>query len=265
MDERIGCQRWSVSSNREDFMQRVELHTHTKKSRLDGLIDIRQLIEFASGAGMKAVAITDHGSIEAFPEAQDVINRLKQQKKISEDFKMIYGTEIYLADDTTGAVMDEEGQELYSDVVVLDIETTGASAEYDRIIEIAAVEICDLTIGKQFHAMINPNVSIPDEITKLTGIDNEMVRDKPAINEVLPQLLKFIGNKVVVAHGAAFVLGFIKKNAAELGWEMDNTTVDTKALSRLFLPDVKGHNLEKTARALGINAGGANGQLILSC
>ena len=231
-------------------MQRVELHTHTKASQMDGLIDIKQLIEFANEAGMKAVAITDHGSIEAFPEAQDIIYRLKQERKISEDFKMIYGTEVYLVDDTTGAVINEKGQDIYSDVVVLDIETTGVSAEFDRIIEIAAVEICDLTVGKQFHVMINPNISIPDEITKLTGINNEMVRDKPTINEVLPQLLKFIGNKVVVAHDAAFDLGFVKKNAAELGWEINNTIVDTAALSRLY---AKRANLKKAAIALGIN------------
>lgn len=93
-------------------MQRVELHTHAKKSKMDGVIDIRQMIEFANGAGMKAVAITDHGNIDAFPEAQDLMSRLKREKKISEDFKMIYGTEIYLVDDITGAVINDNGQDI---------------------------------------------------------------------------------------------------------------------------------------------------------
>lgn len=234
-------------------MQRVELHTHTKKSRMDGVIDIRQLIEFANKVGMKAVAITDHGSVEAFPEAQDVINRLKQERKISEDFKMIYGTEVYLVDDIIGAVINDNGQDIYSDMVVLDVETTGCSAKFDHIIEIAAVEICNGIVGKQFHTMINPDVVIPYEITKLTGIDNEMVKDKPIINEVLPQLLEFIGNKVVVAHYAVFDMTFIKKNAAELGWEVNNTIVDTAALSRLYLSYIKRFKLKYVAKALGIN------------
>ena len=145
-------------------MNRVELHTHTTCSTDDGLIKIPDLLSFASQNGMKAVAITDHGSIGGFLEAKQVVSEIKKQQRLPDDFKMIYGVEAYLVDDLTGVVMRENGQSISDDVVVIDIETTGFSAENDSIIEIGAIKLSDGQEVENFYALVKPENEIQQYI-----------------------------------------------------------------------------------------------------
>ncbi len=221
---------------REDNSQekRIELHAHTNMSAMDGITPVAKLIERAKQWGHEAIAITDHGVVQAFPEAYEA------SKKYG--IKVIYGVEGYLVNDEIPIVYNSKDYSFYDEHVVLDIETTGLSSINDKIIEIGAVKIKDGIVTEKYSRLINPEIIIPKKIIKLTGITNEMVFGEKTINEVLPEFLSFIGNKPIVAHNALFDLGFLKNKSEKLGHQIKNTVIDTLELSRNLLT-IKKHKL----------------------
>ncbi|KPU43907.1 DNA polymerase III PolC-type [Oxobacter pfennigii] len=232
-------------SRMDDYPEkRVELHLHTQMSSMDGVSDVSHLIKTAAKWGHKAVAITDHGVVQAFPEAAEAAAKY--------NIKVLYGVEAYMVDDGVPIVYNSNDTSLDCEFVVFDIETTGLSSFTDKITEIGAVKIKEGQITDSFSALINPGVKIPRNIVELTGIDDEMVKDKPPISVVLPEFLSFIGDAPLVAHNAKFDVGFIKQNARKLGAEINNPVVDTLTLSRMLFPELKKHKLDVVAKHLGI-------------
>ena len=233
-------------------MKRVELHAHTQMSDMDGITKAKQLVNRAHAWGHKAVAITDHGVVQAFPDANHALHDLKLSE--DDDFKVIYGCEAYLVDDLNDlAVENEKGQSLTGDFVVFDLETTGFSQVNDRIIEIGAVRVSGGKICERYSTFVNPMMHIPERITELTTITDDMVKDAPTIETVLPEFLDFIGDNVLVAHNAGFDHGFIKAKAKEhLGKETDFTVVDTVGLARVLFPELAKFKLDNIAKRLKI-------------
>ena len=194
---------------------------------------------------MKALAITDHGVVQAFPIAN-------HQLKKGEDFKIIYGVEGYFVDDVKGLIQNEKGQKIDSEYVVFDIETTGLSPTNNRIIEIGAVRIKDGRIQDTFSEFVNPEVPIPYTITKLTSITDAMVQNAPTIEVILPKFLEYIGDASVVAHNATFDTGFIRENAKRLGLVFDSTIVDTMTLAHILLPELGKYTLDRLCKQFGV-------------
>ena len=229
--------------------KRVELHLHTQMSSMDGVTNVKQYIKRAIQWGHKAIAITDHGVVQAFPDAMNAAN--------GSDLKVIYGVEAYLIDDLGNVVMCPKGQNLDETFVVFDIETTGLSKENDKITEIGAVKIENGKIIDRFSTFVNPQRTLSEEIVKLTNITDEMLKDAPLIDIVLPQFLEFCGDSVLVAHNAGFDVGFIRNNAQVLHMpSVDNTVLDTVELSRTLLPELKKHKLNIVAEHLGVSLEG---------
>lgn len=229
--------------------KRVELHLHTQMSSMDGVTPVKKYIERAIAWGHKAIAITDHGVVQAFPDAMNAIGK--------SDLKVIYGVEAYLIDDLGSVVTMPRGQSLDDTFVVFDIETTGLSKETESITEIGAVKVVGGKIIDRFSTFVNPERPIPAEITKLTGITNEMVADAPVITEILPKFLEFCQDAVLVAHNANFDTGFIRLNAErKCGIEVKNTVLDTLELSRALLPELKKHKLDIICEQLGVSLEG---------
>lgn len=224
--------------------KRVELHLHTQMSSMDGISSASDLVKTAAKWGHKAIAITDHGVVQAFPEAAEAAKK--------NNIKVIYGVEAYLVDDGIPIVYNANDMELSGEYVSLDIETTGLSSSNDKIIEIGAVKIKNGNITDRFNELIDPEISIPQNIVELTGINDEMVKGMRKISEVLPDFLSFAGDAVLVAHNAKFDLGFIKKNCRDMNIEINNPVVDTLTLSRLLFPDLKRYKLDVVAKHLGI-------------
>ncbi len=225
--------------------KRVELHMHSTMSAMDGVSDVKKLIEQAAKWGHKAVAITDHGVAQAFPDA------MKQAKE--SNIKVIYGVEAYYVNNRsqTLIVAGEQDVPLTSEFVVFDIETTGLSFDNDRITEIGAVILRNGEACETFSAFINPGMPIPANIVELTGITDDMVKDAPTIDKVLPEFLKFVGDRVLVAHNANFDVTFIANACARLGIDKQFTYVDTLEMARILLPDLKKHKLDIVAKAVG--------------
>ena len=186
--------------------KRVELHCHTKMSDMDGVSEVKDLVKRAHDWGHKAIAITDHGVVQAFPDANHYIETLDKD----DPFKVIYGVEGYLVDDLTDVAVGEKGQTLDDVYVVFDLETTGFSPIKDKIIEIGAVKVENGKITERFSTFVNPKIPIPFRITQLTSITDQMVMDAPDIETVLPQFLEFIGDAVLVAHNASFDVGIYR-------------------------------------------------------
>ncbi len=228
----------------ESEEKRVELHCHTTMSAMDGVANVSKLIERAAKWGHSAIAITDHGVVQAFPDAQSSAKKNK--------IKVLYGVEGYIVDDGVPLALNEKGQTLEDTYVIFDLETTGFSSKNDKIIEIGAVKIKDGVIIDNFSEFVNPRQPIPYKITELTGINDEMVRDSKYIEDVLPTFLEFIGDSVIVAHNASFDIGFIRKNCNDIGMEFKNTTVDTVPLCRFLYPELKSVKLNLVAKYLGI-------------
>ena len=225
--------------------KRVELHLHTIMSEMDSVVGIEKVIARAKEWGMKALAITDHGVVQAFPIAN-------HQLKKGEDFKIIYGVEGYFVDDVKGLIQNEKGQKIDSEYVVFDIETTGLSPTNNRIIEIGAVRIKDGKIQDTFSEFVNPEVPIPYTITKLTSITDAMVQNAPTIEVILPKFLEYIGDASVVAHNATFDTGFIRENAKRLGLVFDSTIVDTMTLAHILLPELGKYTLDRLCKQFGV-------------
>ncbi len=226
--------------------KRVELHCHTKMSDMDGVSDVKDIIRRAKRWGHKALAITDHGCVQAFPDANHALDH-------DDDFKVIYGVEGYLVDDLKEIVTDGKGQTLDAAYVVFDIETTGFSPVTNRIIEIGAVKVESGQITDRFSAFVNPQVPIPFEIEKLTGISDSMVIDADTIEVILPRFLEFVGDAALVAHNAGFDVNFIKENAKRQNIPVDLTYVDTVGIARTLLTGQAKYTLDAVAKTLKIS------------
>ena len=226
--------------------KRVELHCHTKMSDMDGVTDVKDIIKRAKKWGHKAIAITDHGCVQSFPDANHALDK-------DDTFKVIYGVEGYLVDDLKEIVTDGKGQSLDEKYVVFDIETTGFSPVTNRIIEIGAVKVENGEITERFSTFVNPQVPIPFHIEKLTSINDSMVMDADPIEVVLPQFLEFVGDAILVAHNANFDVSFIKENAKRQGIPVDFTYVDTVGIARALLTGQSKYTLDAVAKTLGIS------------
>ena len=226
--------------------KRIELHCHTKMSDMDGVSDVKDIVKRAMKWGHKAIAITDHGDVQAFPDANHTVPS-------DSDFKVIYGVEAYLVDDLKGMVTDSQNQDLDADYVVFDLETTGFSPETNRIIEIGAVKVQNGKIVDKFSTFVNPQVPIPFRIEQLTSINDSMVIDAPVIADILPEFMKFCEGCVMVAHNADFDMSFIKKNCQRLDIPCKPSIVDTVALARVLLPNLNRFKLDTVAKALGVS------------
>jgi len=234
---------------REDnaAQKRVELHMHTQMSSMDGITPVKDLVGRAAKLGHRAVAITDHGVVQAFPDAYDAAK--------GKNIKIIYGVECYLLDDSVPAVYDADDKGLLDDVVAVDIETTGLDAEKDRIIEIGAVRLKGGEVIDVFKTFVDPGISVPPFITKLTGIKDEMLGGAPKISDALQKFLEFAGDAVLVAHNAPFDIGFLKHGAKATGSAIRNPVVDTLQLCRKIFPGLVKYRLNLVAQHLGIDMG----------
>ena len=210
-------------------VKRVELHCHTKMSDMDGVSDVKDIIKRAMKWGHKALAITDHGDVQAFPDANHAIGK-------DDDFKIIYGMEAYLVDDLKGLVEHPMGQSFADTFVVFDLETTGFSPSKNQIIEIGAVKVVNGSITERFSTFVNPKVPIPFEIEQLTSINDDMVLDAPTLTKFYQSLWNFARMRLWLHSNADFDMSFIKHNCSALGLECEKTVLDTVALSRVLLP-----------------------------
>ena len=230
--------------------KRVELHLHTKLSKMDAVSAPGDVLSMAAGFGHKAVAITDHGVVQGFTEAFHALPKIKDKYP---DFKIIYGMEGYLVDDLEEIVNNPKNYTLDDEYVVFDIETTGFSPIKNNIIEIGAVKVKNGEIVDKFSAFVNPKEPIPFRITQLTGITDSMVADAPFISEVLPEFLEFSKDSVLVAHNANFDMSFIKAKAEMLCIEREFTYFDTLAAARALLPHLAKHKLDNVCKELNIS------------
>jgi len=226
--------------------KRVELHLHTVMSEMDSVVDIKKMIQRAKDWGHKAVAITDHGCVQAFPIANHCVSP-------DEDFKILYGVEGYFVDDLKDLILNDKGQSIDSEYVVFDIETTGLSPKFNKIIEIGAVRIKEGKIVDTFSKFVNPEVPIPYSITKLTSINDSMVLSAPTIEQVLPEFFDYIGDAVLVAHNASFDTGFIKEFAKRQGLEFDFTIVDTLSLAHILVPELGKYTLDRLCKQFNVS------------
>ena len=225
--------------------KRVELHMHTVMSEMDSVVDIEKIVKRANDWGHPAIAITDHGVAQAFPIAAHA-------KGMKDGFKLIFGCEGYFVDDLKNLVINPKGQDLDTEYIVFDIETTGLSQKKNKIIEIGAVKVKDGEEIDRFSEFINPEEPIPYSIEQLTSITDEMVMHAATVDVILPKFLEFCGDDIVVAHNAAFDTGFIKKNARDLGMKFDNTIMDTMTLSHVLLPELGKFTLDRVCKALNV-------------
>lgn len=224
--------------------KRVELHLHTQMSSMDAVSSAEAMVKRAASWGHKAIAITDHGVVQAFPEAAHTAEAL--------DIKVIYGVEAYLVDDEIPIVTNGDARTLDDIFVVFDIETTGLHPDKDQVTEIGAVKVQKGEIIDSFNTFVNPQRPIPQNITELTGITDDMVKDAPTMEEILPKFLEFVGDAVFVAHNANFDMGFIKYNARIQNIKIKNSVLDTLELSRSLLTELKRHKLNIICEHLGI-------------
>ena len=226
--------------------KRVELHCHTKMSDMDGVSEVKDIVKRAKKWGMPAIAVTDHGCVQSFPDANHALDK-------GDTFKILYGVEGYLVDDLKLLVDNPKDQTFADSFVVFDIETTGFSPEKNRIIEIGAVKVVNGVITDKFSTFVNPDVPIPFEIEQLTGINDNMVLPYPKIDVILPQFLEFCQGSVLVAHNASFDVSFINRNAELQGLPFEPTVLDTVTLARFLLPNLNRFKLDTVAKALNIS------------
>ena len=216
---------------------------------MDGVSEVKDIVKRAHDWGHKAIAITDHGVVQAFPDANHYIESLDKD----DPFKIIYGVEAYLVDDLTEIAQGAKDQTLQDTYVVFDLETTGFSPIQDKIIEIGAVKVEQGRITERFSTFVNPKIPIPFKITDLTGITDDMVMDAEPVEEVLPKFLDFVGDAVLVAHNAGFDVSFIEQNCRYQEIEKEFISVDTVALARVLLPTLSKYKLNVVAKALNIS------------
>ncbi len=219
--------------------KRVELHLHTKMSQMDATIDPDEIVKLAKDWGHKAIAITDHGNVQAFPPV------MLASEKIG--MKIIYGMEAYFVNDSSKSVYGEKITKFNEEFCVFDLETTGLSNINDKITEIGAVILKNGEIIERYNTFVNPERPIPERVVELTGITDDMVKDARKINEVLPEFLEFVGNRTLVAHNANFDVGFVRRACYECDLDFKCTYIDTVALSKFINPELKKHKLNSLA------------------
>lgn len=253
-DQEINLRPYDISlvkriKRRDDSpIKRVELHAHTNMSSMDGLASAAELIETACGFGHKAIAITDHGVVQAFPDAMNTVEKLRKSGK---DFKVLYGVEGYLVNDIVMAVTGGS-QSIDSEVVVFDLETTGLSASTDRITEIGAVKYKNGELIGEFATFVNPQCTIPEKIVEITGITDDMVQDAPFEDEALRAFYEFCGGSdgVLVAHNAGFDLSFIREAARRCRMPCDFSVIDSLVMARSVYPQLSSYKLGSIATSL---------------
>lgn len=226
--------------------KRVELHTHTLMSQMDAVVSASNLIEQAGKWGHKAIAITDHAVAQAYPEAYAAGQK--------HGVKVIYGVEANIVDDGVPIAYNEADRTLADDTyVVFDVETTGLSAIYDTIIELAAVKVHNGEIIDRYESFANPHHPLSETTTNLTGITDDMVKDAPEVEEVLKEFHEWMGDAILVAHNADFDMGFLNTGFKRIGYqEASNPVIDTLELARLLFPELKNHRLNTLCKKLDI-------------
>ena len=241
----------STGTKKEERMdnapeKRVELHMHTQMSQLDAITPCADLIERAIKWGWKSVAITDHGVVQAFPDAHKL---LKSKKP---DIKVIYGVEAYYCPDKDPCVSNSQGQSIDTEYCVFDLETTGISHLTEKITEIGILKIKNGEVIDTFESFVNPEKPIPEEVVNVTHITDEMVKDAPTIEEIMPKVLEFMGDSVLVAHNADFDIGFMKYNCEKMGLDFEHSHIDTLRLAKTVFPDFGRYRLGYIAEKLNI-------------
>ena len=226
--------------------KRVELHMHTKMSQMDAVTSAEDLLKRAISWGWKSIAITDHGVVQSFPEAHKFLG------KTGADIKVIYGVEAYFVPDKDPSVVYPRKQDIDGEYCVLDLETTGLSFRTEKITEVGIIKIRNGEVIDEFECFVNPEKPIPQEVVEVTHITDDMVKDAETIDKVIPKIIDFIGDSVLVAHNADFDIGFLKHNFAEYGYSLDNTYIDTLRLAKVIFPDMKRYKLGLIADKLDI-------------
>ena len=229
--------------------KRVELHLHTNMSSMDGMTPADKLVQRAAYFGHTAVAITDHGVAQAYPDA---MNAQKAVEKSGKEMKILYGVEGYLVNDMVPAVVGRSAEPFDGEFIVFDLETTGLSAGLERMTEIGAVRVRNGEVVEEFDTFVNPEKRIPDEVVRLTSITDEMVADAPLEEEALRLFMDFVGREdaVLVAHNAPFDSSFLKAAAARHNIPLSYTYMDTVPISRALFPNLKNHKLDTLAKHL---------------
>lgn len=226
--------------------KRVELHMHTKMSQMDAVTSAEDLLKRAISWGWKSIAITDHGVVQSFPEAHKFLG------KVGDAIKVIYGVEAYFVPDKDPSVVYPRKQDIDGEYCVLDLETTGLSFRTEKITEVGIIKIRNGEVIDEFECFVNPERPIPQEVVDVTHITDDMVKDAETIDKVIPKIIDFIGDSVLVAHNADFDIGFLKHNFAEYGYSLDNTYIDTLRLAKVIFPDMKRYKLGLIADKLDI-------------
>ena len=226
--------------------KRVELHMHTQMSQMDAVTSAEDLLKRAISWGWNSIAITDHGVVQSFPEAHKFLG------KVGDAIKVIYGVEAYFVPDKDPSVQYPRKQDLDGEYCVLDLETTGLSFRTEKITEVGIIKIKNGEIIDKFECFVNPEKSIPAEVVEVTHITDEMVKDAETIDKIIPKIIDFIGDSVLVAHNADFDIGFLKHNFAEYGYSLDNTYIDTLRLAKVIFPEMKKYKLGLIADKLDI-------------
>ncbi len=224
--------------------KRVELHLHTQMSNMDGVSSVDSLIRQAAEWGHPAVAVTDHGVVQAFPDAFSAAKK--------HGIKLVPGMEGYLIDEAT--VVENPAERSIDDpIVVLDFETTGLSPRLNRVIEIGAVRMRGDEIEDELSIIIDPGVQIPAKITEITGITTAMVRGQPKFGDVVQQFLDFIGDAPLAAHNAPFDAAFLREELNRCGLTWKGPVIDTLAFARKAYPALKSHRLGAVCRHTGVS------------
>ena len=219
--------------------KRVELHLHSNMSQMDAIITPAEIVDTAIRWGHKAIAVTDHGNVQAFPEVM-----LALEKSGNKDLKVLYGIEAYFVNDTARCIFGTKYPEFDDEMVVFDIETTGLSNRTCKIIEIGAVKIKGGEIIDRMDIFVDPECPIPEEITNLTSITDEMVKGSTKEKEAVEEFLSFANGSMLIAHNANFDVGFIRVAAERHSIPFENTFLDTVGLSKYVNPELKNHKLD---------------------
>lgn len=229
--------------------KRVELHLHSSMSAMDAMTQPGDIVKTAMKWGMNAVAVTDHGNVQAFPDIMIALDKKYKDSGVPEDerFKPIYGMEAYFVNDTASPLEGGFDGGFDAPTVIFDLETTGFSAINNKIIEIGAVKTVNGEVTDRFSSFVDPGIPIPAEITAVTSITDKDVAGAPRISQILPDFMKFIDGCLLVAHNADFDTGFIREACRIEGLPFDNPYLDTVALSRFLNPELSNHKLDTLA------------------
>ena len=226
--------------------KRVELHMHTQMSQMDAITPCADLVKRAVSWGWNAIAITDHGVVQSFPDAHKLL------EKTGDDIKVLYGVEGYFVPDKDPGVFNSKGQSLDTEYCVLDLETTGISYKTEKITEVGIIKYKNGEVIDEFECFVNPEKPIPPKVVEITHITDDMVKDAETIDKVIPKIIDFIGDSVLVAHNADFDIGYLKYNFEKYGYKLENTYIDTLRLAKAIFPDLKRYKLGLIADSLKI-------------